>query len=401
MQRKIFRGAKVFTSNERFVDASLIVRDGKIETISTSDITEDGAEVIYCTGNLIVPGFIDIHIHGRCGFDTMNILNDPAEIHNLAKSMAGTGVTSFLPTTLTWDYEETLQVLSLVADYIDRQPKGCAQALGIYSESIYFNSVRTGAQNPDLLRAISMDEIKRLVKAGKGKIRIFALAPELERAPEAVRWISEHGIVVTMAHTDASYEEAKLAFIAGMKDVTHIFDGMRPMHHLEPGATGAGLYFDDLYCEAITDGMHIVPEVVNLLFRMKPLDKIILITDNVWISGLEDGDYSLGGIPVVKMGDKLMVKTEERYSLAGSCLTLDKALINVVNYTKRPIEQILPCLTSNPATLIGVQNKKGILKSGMDADMNLISPDLDILETYTGGELIYKNIKRSKENAYS
>ena len=165
------------------------------------------------------------------------------------------------------------------------------------------------------------------------------------------------------------------------------------MSHLELGATGAGLYLNGLYCEAITDGMHILPEAVNLLFRMKPLDKIIMITDNVWIAGLEDGNYSLGGVPVVKEGNKLMVKSDERYSLAGSCLTLNSALKNVIDFTNRSVSEILPCLTSNPAELIGVSDKKGSIKAGMDADLNVLSSGLDVLETYVEGKLIYKNKK--------
>jgi N-acetylglucosamine-6-phosphate deacetylase len=393
LSKKIFKNANVFVSDGDFVNASIYVNEGKIEAITNSYIPDNGAEVIDCTDKLIVPGFIDIHIHGRCGFDTMKILNNPDEIHNLAKSMSGTGVTSFLPTTLTCGFDEYLRVLSLIAEYIERQPKDCPQALGIYSESNYFNPLRTGAQNPDLLRAVTMDEIEKAVEAGKGKIRIFALAPELGNAIDAVRLLSRQGIVVTMAHTDASYEEAKAAFVAGMKSVTHIFNGMRPMSHLEPGATGTGLYLNGLYCEAITDGMHILPEVVNLLYRMKPLDKIVMITDNVWIAGLEDGNYSLGGVPVVKEGNKLIVKSEERYSLAGSCLTLDVALKNVIAFTKRSVEEILPCLTSNPAALIGMNNRKGSIKVGMDADLNVLSPGLDVLETYVEGELIFKNKK--------
>lgn len=393
MSTKIFKNASVFISDGDFVNASIYVNEGKVEAIINSYESVSCAEVIDCTDKLIVPGFIDIHIHGRCGFDTMNILKNPDEIYSLAKSMSGTGVTSFLPTTLTCDFDEYLQVLSHIAEYIDKQPKDCAQALGIYSESNYFNPVRTGAQNPDLLRAVTTDEIKKAVDAGKGKIRIFALAPELENAIDAIRLLSKQDIVVTMAHTDASYEEAKAAFVAGMKNVTHIFNGMRPMSHLELGATGAGLYLNGLYCEAITDGMHILPEAVNLLFRMKPLDKIIMITDNVWIAGLEDGNYSLGGVPVIKEGNKLMVKSDERYSLAGSCLTLNSALKNVIDFTKRSASEILPCLTSNPAELIGVSDKKGSIKAGMDADLNVLSSGLDVLETYVEGKLIYKNKK--------
>lgn len=393
MSTKIFKNASVFISDGDFVNASIYVNEGKVEAIINSYESVSCAEVIDCTDRLIVPGFIDIHIHGRCGFDTMNILKNPDEIYSLAKSMSGTGVTSFLPTTLTCGFDEYLQVLSHIAEYIDKQPKDCAQALGIYSESNYFNPVRTGAQNPDLLRAVTTDEIKKAVDAGKGKIRIFALAPELKNAIDAIRLLSKQDIVVTMAHTDASYEEAKAAFVAGMKNVTHIFNGMRPMSHLELGATGAGLYLNGLYCEAITDGMHILPEAVNLLFRMKPLDKIIMITDNVWIAGLEDGNYSLGGVPVVKEGNKLMVKSDERYSLAGSCLTLNSALKNVIDFTNRSVSEILPCLTSNPAELIGVSDKKGSIKAGMDADLNVLSSGLDVLETYVEGKLIYKNKK--------
>jgi N-acetylglucosamine-6-phosphate deacetylase len=393
LSTKIFKNASVFISDGDFVNASIYVNEGKVEAIINSYESVSCAEVIDCTDRLIVPGFIDIHIHGRCGFDTMNILKNPDEIYSLAKSMSGTGVTSFLPTTLTCDFDEYLQVLSHIAEYIDKQPKDCAQALGIYSESNYFNPVRTGAQNPDLLRAVTTDEIKKAVDAGKGKIRIFALAPELKNAIDAIRLLSKQDIVVTMAHTDASYEEAKAAFVAGMKNVTHIFNGMRPMSHLELGATGAGLYLNGLYCEAITDGMHILPEAVNLLFRMKPLDKIIMITDNVWIAGLEDGNYSLGGVPVVKEGNKLMVKSDERYSLAGSCLTLNSALKNVIDFTNRSVSEILPCLTSNPAELIGVSDKKGSIKAGMDADLNVLSSGLDVLETYVEGKLIYKNKK--------
>lgn len=377
-------GGNVFTESGNFQRKNLLIQDGKIQELLPPELGVSDAEMVNCTDKLILPGFIDIHIHGRNGFD---VTKDPAQV---AQCLPQCGVTAFLPTTLTRSFEETLDTLGTLAHYIEHQPDGCAQAVGIYSEGMYFSREKAGAQNPAYIRdSIPICELDQLINAGGGHLKVVALAPEKENAPAAVAYLKQRGIRSSMAHTNCLYADIMACAAQGLDGVTHIYDGMRGMTHIELGAAGGATFTDSLSAELIADGYHVNPAFVNILFRFKPLDKIMLISDNVAASGTPEGKYELGGLPIINKGDRLVLDTDNGvFSLAGSCLRLCDSIKNVHRFTGIPVEQLIPCATVNPAKYVGVYDTKGSLSVGKDADINIFSQDLDLCATYVKGNKI-------------
>jgi N-acetylglucosamine-6-phosphate deacetylase len=371
-----------------FFPLNVYIADGKIEGFSSWKAKGNAYHaVVDCTDKLIVPGYIDIHIHGRKNNDVMNIGRDPDVLDRLADSLLETGVTSFLPTLLTCEFDEYLRVLGGIAEYIDRQRENTAHALGIYSEGIFFNQERAGAHNYALLKIPCVDHIQKIWEASKGKLKILSLAPELEGAEESTEFLCRKGVVVSMGHSNASYEESYDAYIAGARGATHVMNAMKPIHHMEPSIIGASLYLDDITVEMIADGVHLKPEIFNILFRVKPPDKIVLITDSVWIAGMSEGEYFLGAVPVINQGDRLVLKDSKTYLLAGSCLTMDAAVRNAFKWSGKALEEVLRCATLNPASYLGVDHFTGQIKEGYNADVNILNRDLFVEKTFVSGHI--------------
>lgn len=382
----LLQGGQVFTEAGYFEPLNILIRDGIIDKLLPSTDSVPEAAVVDCSGKLITPGFIDIHIHGRDGYD---VESQPEQV---SKVLPQYGVTSFLPTTLTRSFHDTMRTMGTLADYIDKQPKGCAQALGIYSEGMYFSREKAGAQNPEYLRdEVPISELEQLIHAAKGHLKVIAFAPEKENAPAAAAYLKAKGIRSSMAHTNALYPEVMACVEEGLDGVTHVYDGMRGMTHIELGAAGAATFTDSLWAELIADGYHVNPEFINILFRFKPLDKIIFISDNVPPSGTAPGKCELGGLPVINEGDRLVLDTNNGvFSLAGSCLRLCDSIRNVHHFTGLPIEKLIPCATVNPAKYIGVYDHKGSIREGKDADLNIFDQDLDLCATYIHGQIYNK-----------
>ena len=364
----------------KFIKADLLF--GK-KIVSVGGKSESNCTVIDCTGKYITPGFIDIHIHGRNGFD---VTENCKKIANLLPKY---GVTSFLPTTLTKSYDDTLNDLSYLSDYIDNQSGG-AEALGIYSEGIFFSKEKCGAQNPDNIKEeIDFDFVEKMLCASKGKLKVMAFAPENKGSEKLTRILKERGIRSTMGHSDALAEEVYPCVKAGLDGVTHIYNGMRWMNHLELGASGVGVFEDSLYAELITDGFHVNKEFIEILFKVKPLDKILFISDNVPLSGLPEGKGDMSGVPVKILSDRLVVDNDNGvYSLAGSCLRLCDSIKNVNAFTGIPYEDLIKCVTQNPAEYLGVSDRKGSIEEGYDADLNIFDKDFSLIKTFVKGELV-------------
>lgn len=382
----LLRGGSVFTEAGIFETKNVLISQGKILALLTPEESAPDAEIIDCSGKLITPGFIDIHIHGRDGFDVENAPEQVAQV------LPKYGVTAFLPTTLTRSFEETLQTMGSLSDYIDTQSREGAQALGIYSEGMYFSREKAGAQNPEYLRdEVPISELEQLIAASRGHLKVIAFAPEKTNAPAAAAYLKAKGIRSSMAHTNALYSDVMACIEQGLDGVTHVYDGMRGMTHIELGAAGAATFVDSLSCELIADGYHVNPEFINILFRFKPLDKIIFISDNVPPSGTAPGKCELGGLPVINEGDRLVLDTNNGvFSLAGSCLRLCDSIRNVHHFTGLPIEKLIPCATVNPAKYIGVYDRKGSIREGKDADLNIFDQDLDLCATYIHGQIYNK-----------
>ncbi|MBR2042720.1 MAG: N-acetylglucosamine-6-phosphate deacetylase [Clostridia bacterium] len=366
--------------NGKFVKTDLTF-DKNIISVGCDNSNAD--KIIDCTDKFITPGFIDIHIHGREGFDVTENCKAVAEL------LPRYGVTSFLPTTLTKSYSDTLKDLSVLSDYINNQKSG-AEALGIYSEGIFFSKEKCGAQNPENIKVeIDFDFVNKMLAASGGKLKVMAFAPENKGSAELTVLLKQKGVRSSMAHTNALESDVEPCLKNGLDGVTHIYNGMRWMNHLELGASGVGVFNGNLYAELITDGFHVNKEFIKILFAVKPIDKILFISDNVPLSGLPEGKSDMFGVPVKILSDRLEVDNNNGvYSLAGSCLRLCDSIKNVHAFTGIPYEKLIKCVTENPAEYIGVNDRKGSIEVGFDSDINIFDKDFNLIKTFVKGELV-------------
>jgi N-acetylglucosamine-6-phosphate deacetylase len=385
----LFKNAHVYLPGGPIRNASLYIRNGLIDKISPSekeDINID--EIIDLQGASIVPGFIDVHVHGGGGYDVMS--GKVEDIDGMSQFHASKGTTSFLPTTLTHDRSTTEKAIKCIVEAMEKGTMG-ADVIGIHLEGPFLNRVRCGAQNPEYIRPGTKEEMQGYVELSKGNVRLMTIAPEQENAMDVIDYAVKQGVTISIGHSDATYEIVQQAVKMGASHVTHLFNGMRPLHHREPGVAGAALMIDDLAVEMICDGIHINKELVSYVFRVKPSKKIVLITDCVEAGGCAEGEYQLGSLPVVLKEGQVRLINEDGTpgSLAGSSLTMDKALRNTIDYTGLSLEQILPTLTINPARQIGVEQRKGSIVIGKDADLVILDDRFQVRATYVKGKKVY------------
>ncbi|MHA6484993.1 N-acetylglucosamine-6-phosphate deacetylase [Paenibacillus sp. strain BS8-2] len=331
-------------------------------------------------GALLLPGLIDVHVHGGGGFETM--AGTAEHLDGMSRFHAAHGTTSFLATLMTDDPERISDVLRVTADATLSGVSG-AELLGSHLEGPFLNAKRAGAQSKSYIRNPEERMIDRFIDASQGTMRLVTLAPELPGGMAAVAAFSAAGVTVSAGHTDATFAEMKEAVGYGVSHMTHHFNGMRPFHHREPGAAGAGLLLPELTVELIADGIHCHPEVIRLTFLTKPISSICMITDAMLCAGLPDGEY---GDSVMENGQ---IYSKDRSTLAGSSLTMIAALRHTLQFTGMPVEQILPAFTSVPARQAGVDGRKGTLEAGKDADMIVVDDGYELLMTVARGRTIY------------
>lgn len=387
---KLFTNAHIFLPGGLLQNASLYVRNGLIEKIcplSGEDLVVD--EFIDVKGHYLVPGFIDVHVHGGGGFDVMS--GNPEEIDGMSRFHASKGTTSFLATTMTHDRAVIENALKGIVESIDQGMTG-AEVVGIHLEGPFLNAERCGAQNPEFIRLGTLEELNSYIHLSKGHLRLMTIAPEQEGAMEIIRFAVDQGIQISLGHSDATYDIVQQAVKLGASHVTHLFNGMRPLHHREPGMAGAALMIDDLAVELICDGIHLHKELVSYIFCTKPSEKIVLITDCIPAAGCADGEYQLGLLPVILKDGEVRLKQDDGSigSLAGSSLTMDRALHNTIDFTGKSLTQILPTLTINPAKQIGMDDRKGSIEVGKDADLVLLDEYLEVVATYVKGRKVYE-----------
>lgn len=365
-------------------DRVLLVKDGKIFSIENkSENVPRNMQIINANGNYIAPGFIDLHVHGGGGADFMDASYDA--IKRIADTHCRYGTTSFLATTMTMSRKKILDSLKSVKEAY-KIKTGSAQILGIHLEGPYINEKMKGAQNKAYIKSPSVEEFKEYINASGNLIKIVSLAPELPGALEFINWLKMQYIIVSAGHTSATYEQMKSGIDTGLKYVTHTFNAMTGLHHREPGVVGAALTSPELIIELIADGIHLHPAVMDLAFRSKEKEKIVLITDAIRATGLPPGKYDLGGQTVIvnKTSARLQDKT-----LAGSVLTLDRAVKNMVSKVKVPIADAIQMVTYNPAKCISIEDKKGSIEPGKDADIVILNKKLEIVLTMVMGEVIF------------
>jgi len=380
--------AEIYTPGERIVDGRMLIgSDGRIEAVGGSELAaEAGVAVKDAGGCRMLPGFIDVHVHGGGGFDAME---SRAALLGVSRYHAAYGTTAFLATTAT---DRADRIEAALADWRSAASEGApglqgADLIGIHLEGPFLNARRGGAQNPEFLRMPDTYEMQRYLDAAGGWMRLVTLAPELPDAERLISMLRERDIVVSAGHTDASYDEIRSASALGVSHMTHHYNGMSPMTQRAPGATGAGLLLSELTIELIVDGHHIHPSMVAMAYALKPADRIVLITDAVICAGCPDGLYEMDGMRIRMEDGKVML--EDGSSLAGSGLNMLQALRNAMAFTGLPIERILPSLTVHPARVAGVSHRKGSLVPGMDADFVMIDSDWNVLRTCVRGKEVY------------
>ena len=369
----------VITPQEALHNQTLTLNDGKIESLGVTNSGSD-ATVIDAQGYYVVPGFIDVHVHGADGHDTMDAT--PEAIHGMAAFYAKHGVTSYYPTTMTMPAPAILAALENVENC--PQPIDGAQHLGVHVEGPYLNLKYKGAQPPEYFRPPIPAEYGRWLETGVCKL--MTVAPEIDGSLQMIQELGAQGVEFAIGHSAASYEEAVQGFDAGVRQVTHVFNGMVGLHHREPGALAAILTDDRVDAQLIADGIHVHPAMIRMLIRAKGAEHVMLITDAIQAAGLSDGNYSLGGQAVTVTDGIARIANG---ALAGSTLTMDKAIRNMVAFTDLPLQKIIGMASAVPARAMRLTNK-GKLSAGCDADVVLLNRELEVMLTMVGGKLVYQ-----------
>ena len=358
----LFAGGMVYCSEEaKFVRADILSVGGVIAEIAEK-IDAPDAQVVDCTGLYLLPGLVDGHTHGRAGHD-FNAIDDAA-VSDMRHAYAKAGTTTIMATLASDTMEGLCHSIAVINGQRTVTP-GTATIAGIHLEGRYLNPKKRGAHATSLLAPMNADEVEdMLMKMCPLPVHMSG-AFEMPGGDECIRRAVKLGATCSIAHTDSSYEEACHAVEMGVKSFTHTFNAMHALHHREPGTPAAALLCDNAYAEFICDGEHLHPAILRLAYRMKPADKLLLITDSMEATGCPDGEYAIAGQKVfVKNGRAV----NEEGALAGSTLNLFAAVCNFMRFCDLPLEKVLPFATSNPADMLGIADKCGRIQKGLRAD---------------------------------
>lgn len=379
------RARKLYSPVEELTDVSVWIEDGVVQKVG---VGTDPADRLL-EAPLLAPGLIDLHINGSGGGDAAEGSYEALE--RMSRSLAQHGATGFLPTLITGAHEDLLAASSGLGDAWDRPLSG-ARPLGIHLEGPFLHPLRRGAHPKKYLQLPSRSLWDQVQKASGERVRMLTLAPELPGALDLIAGLREQIPIRSIGHSNATYDEAEAGIRTGANFATHVFNGMREIHHREPGIVGAVLS-EEIDVEMIADGVHVHPAMVSMVAAIKGPDRLVLVTDAISAADMPDGIYELGSLKVtVENG----VCRGAEGQLAGSTLTLDAALRNLIGWTRWPLGKCLQTMTLNPARLLGLQSCKGLIAEGADADLVLFSERLEVVATVVGGEVVWdKTMSRS------
>ena len=381
MDSLVLRNALVYRGHG-FAPGDVLCEGGKIAAIGT-DLPAPGARELDCEGRLLTPGFIDAHTHGANGVDVNAATAE--DLGRIAAFFASQGTTAWQASVLTDTQEQTLWCLGQIAQAMKAEGRG-AQLLGAHLEGPFLAPEYKGAMPESLLRKGDAALLRRYQRAFPGVVKYLTVSPEVEGVPEMISEVAED-VVVAIGHSGADYATAMRAIHSGARCITHTFNALRLFHQHEPAIMGAALE-SDAWCEAICDGRHLHPASVRLLLKCKGWDRVIAVTDSIMAAGLPDGQYKLGVNDVTVVdGDAKLTSTGMR---AGSTLTTGQALQNLVAFTGHPVEDVLPLLTSNVAHALRIEDRKGSIDLGKDADFVLLDHRLNVRATVVGGVCVYR-----------
>jgi len=389
---------RLYTPQEEIQNPLLFIEDGLISAVSSRaqqevpknanviDLTNDGLTNDNLGDAILAPGFIDIHMHGGAGLDVMRAT--PAELPHLNKFLTTHGVTGYFPTTVAAPLDQTCAALERLADAIEAAQGSAAsngdaaqaQPLGIHLEGPFLSHKRRGVHPPEYLVEPTLEIFERLWQAARGNVRMMTIAPELPGALEVIAEAVRRKVLVSIGHSDAVLEAARAGVRAGARHATHTFNAMRPLDHRDPGILAEVLTDQEITADIIVDGIHVAPEVVQLFLQAKGLDGAVLITDATAAAGMPDGTYQLGPIQVeVKAGRCTMDG-----KLAGSVLTMDRAVRNVTQFAGWSRQDAIRAATLNPARAAGLM-QHGHLAPGSEANLVVLNPDGEVRKTMVRG----------------
>jgi N-acetylglucosamine-6-phosphate deacetylase len=388
-----FTATRLVTSHQTTEHPLLLVDKGRVVEVAPRSARSlpTGASLCDLGPNLIAPGYFDLHIHGGKGYDVMDA--SPDALAEVGRFLARHGVTAYFPTTVTAPLDATLRSLERLADAVESArtdrataavppptvPRG-AVPLGIHLEGPFISHARRGVHPPENLLPPRVDTFDRFWQAARGNIRMITIAPELEGAVAVIEAASARGVCVSLGHSDSDLPAATRGVSAGARHATHTFNAMRPLDHRNPGILGAVLTDPRLSSDIIADGIHLDPAIVKLVAESKGRDQTVLITDAIAATGMPDGRYRLGSIEVdVKDG-----KCTANGRLAGSVLTMDRAVRNLARFAGWTLAEAIAAGSRNPARVAQLANK-GVLCPGADADFVVLNSQGEVLRTFVGG----------------
>ena len=382
--KTVFTAARLFTPAEEIRDPVFTVEDGVIIEVSSRSAKEVpvNAPVVDFGDAVLAPGFLDIHVHGGTGLDVMR--TSPSDLSRLGKFLATHGVTAYFPTTVAAPLDSTCMSLDRLADAIEATLSDGpvqAQPLGIHLEGPFLSHKRRGVHPPENLVEPTIALFDRLWQAARGHVQVLTIAPEIPGAMEVIAEAARRNVCVSIGHSDADMPTAHAAVKAGARHATHTFNAMRPLDHREPGIVGEVLSNPNLTADMIVDGIHVDPVVVELFLKAKGTERAVLITDAISATGMPDGRYQLGPIEVdVKDG-----KATSGNSLAGSVLTMDRAVRNITKFSNWTLRDAVRAATLNPARAVGLSTQHGVLAPGASADFLVMSSTGEVLKTIVCG----------------
>ncbi|MBO5411529.1 MAG: N-acetylglucosamine-6-phosphate deacetylase [Clostridia bacterium] len=380
---KCFKNATVYVEGEG-LKKTTVCFDEKIQKISRC--ADKRAEVIELPENAIVlPGFVDQHIHGAGGADAMD--GTLQEISTIANTVVQEGTTTFLATTMTQSPENIKKALSSVKEYRENHPETGAYVAGVHLEGPFIAAAHKGAQPLEYVKNPDAKQFDEYYQASGNSIRIVTLAPETDGADELIAHLKALGVVASIGHTGAKFADIEKAVALGASNVTHTYNAQTGLHHREAGVVGAAMMLDELNCEMIADTIHVSVPAMRLLVKNKPADKLSLITDAMRAKGMTDGVYDLGGQMVHVKGDEARLADG---TLAGSVLRMNRALQNTVEKVGVPFTQAVDYATINPARMLKLDEQIGSIKVGKSADFTVINENYDVLMTVRAGKVVYQ-----------
>lgn len=380
------KASQIFAEHDIIEHNYLLVEQGKIAAVDTEPKPDI---VIFDLGNSkILPGFLDLHIHGREGCDVMDA--KPESIETISRSLAKHGVVGFLATTVTSTWQNTLDAFRCIGNAYHNQPTG-ALVLGAYNEGLFFTKDHKGAHDEQYFLPLTKENIDAIIDASLGSLKVVALAPELENSESIIPYLKNKGIHTMLGHTSANYEQTCSALHAGACGGVHVFNGMKGIHHRDPGCAGAVLLEQDAYVEVIADGIHLHPGILQMIYRLKGAEKMGLISDCIVAGGLNDGKYRLGMLDVhVNQG----VARTETGSLAGSTLTLEKAIENLITLADIPELDAVHTASLRPAEFLGVDDELGSIALGKRACLAIVDDNYQVKTTIIDGKLVFGQLQQ-------